>query len=275
MTRTRLMTLALLATVACSDDPTGPAAGTSLSFDVATVAADATAEDVDIMAGMDGEIGYLAGSAAITDGIPTRPGVAGCNFAGGRFTCPRGHHADLSVDREVTFRDAAGATQTAYDALTTASIEIDVTIAGEIDRGPWDATVDRTREFTITGLAGTETTRLVNGSGTESVSGSRHVGNGNGNSGQGNGNTPRSYTLEGTTDINDVVIPVRGEGVAPWPLSGTVTRVFTITPTGTSAGDPVTKTIVVTFNGTANVPATVDGEEFTLNLAARRAVQRN
>jgi hypothetical protein len=275
MTRTRLLTLALLATVACSDDPTGPGAGTDLAFDVATVAADATAEDVDIMAGMDGEIGFLTGTASISDGIPNRPGVAGCNFVGGRFMCPRGQHAELSVDREVTFLDAGGTAQAAYDALTTASIEIDVTIMGEIDRGPWDATIERSRELTITGLEGTETTRLVNGSGTESVTGSRHVGNGNGNSGQGNGNTPRSYTLEGTTEIEDVVVPVRGEGVAPWPLSGTVTRVFTITPTGTNGGDPVTKTIVVTFNGTANVTATLDGEEFTLNLAARRAVRRN
>ncbi len=69
-------------------------------------------------------------------------------------------------------------------------------------------------------------------------------------------------------------MPVRGEGVAPWPLSGTITRIVTITPTGTDGGAPVTRTIVVTFNGTANVPATVNGETFTLNLAARRAVRR-
>ncbi len=37
-------------------------------------------------------------------------------------------------------------------------------------RGNWTATVDRSRDLTITGLAGTETTRTVNGTGTESVS---------------------------------------------------------------------------------------------------------
>ena len=270
MTRNRFFILALLASVACSDDPTGPGADSDVAFDVATVAADATAEDVDIMAGMDGEIGFLTGPVALLDAGPIRPGVAGCNFVGGRFVCPRGHHAELSVERIVTFRDAAGATQAAYDALTTASIDIDVTISGDIDRGPWDASIERSRELTITGLAGTETTRTVNGSGTESVSRSRHA------TGQGENSTTRSYTLDGTVEIEDVIVPVRGEGVAPWPLSGTVTRVFTVTPTGTGGGTPVTKTIVVTFNGTANVTATVNGtESFTLNLAARRAVRRN
>lgn len=274
MTRNQLLALALVASVACSDDPTGPGPGSQMAFDIATVAADATAEDVDIMAGMDGEIGFLSGSpAALLDGVPTRPGVAGCDFAAGRFTCPRGHHNELSVDRTVIFRDAGGIAQTAYDELTTASIDVDVTVFGEIDRGPWDATVERTREITITGLAGTETTRTVNGSGTEDITGSRHIGNGNGNNGEGNGNTPREYTLEAVVDIDDVVMPVRGEGVAPWPLSGTVTRVFTVTRA--TGGDVVTRTIVVTFNGTANVTATLDGEDFTLNLAARRAVRRN
>ena len=267
-----MLAMAVLTVAACSgDDPTGPGTGTTVAFDVATVAADATAEDVDVMAGMDGEIGFLSGAAAISDGGPNRPGVAGCNFADGRFTCPPGRHAELTVERIVTFRDAGGATQSAYDALLTASIDLDVTVSGTIDRGPWDATIERTRELTITGLAGTETTRTVNGSGTESVEGSRHVGN-SGNGGENNG-TARSYTLDAIVDIDDVVMPVRGEGVAPWPLSGTITRVFTITPT--NGGEPVTRTVVVTFNGTANVPATVDGESFTLNLAARRAVRHS
>ncbi len=272
MTRIRPLILALFAVAACTsdNDVTGPGTGTTLAFDVATIASDAVAEDVDIMAGMDGEIGLLTGSALLLDGIPGRPTVSGCNFGGGRFSCPPRNQQGLTLARTVTFLDALGATQAAYDAQTTASIQISVRIQGDVTRGNWSGTVDRSRELTITGLAGTETTRTVNGSGTESVSGSRHAGN----SGNGNGNVTRSYDLDGTVAIADVVMPVRGEGVAPWPLSGTVTRVVTVTPTGTDAGPPVTRTIVVTFNGTANVPATVNGETFTLNLAARRAVRR-
>ena len=277
MTRIRLLALALSFSfaAACSDSVTGPGSGTNVAFDVATVAADATAEDIDIMAGMDGEIGYLAGGgSALVDGIPGRPGVGGCNFAAGRFNCPPNHHQDLTVERSVVFRDALGAAQDAYDDETTASIEIDVSIEGDIKRGPWEATVLRTRELTITGLAGDETTRTINGTGTSAESGSRHTGNGNGNNGNGNGNTPRSYDLDTDITFDDIVMPVRGEGIAPWPLSGTVTRVVTVDPVE-PAGDPFTKTIVITFNGTANVVGTIDGEEFTLNLAARRAVRRN
>ena len=173
------------------------------------------------------------------------------------------------MDRTVGFFDALGAAQAAYDASTTARIEIDVLIAGDVTRGRWTATIERTRDLTITGLAGTETTRTVNGNGTEEATGSRHVGEGGGEN-----QAIRSYDLVGTSAISNVVIPVRSDGSAPWPLSGTITRTITITPTGTGAGSAVTKTIVITFNGTANVPATLDGEEFTLNLAARRAVRR-
>lgn len=272
MTRIRPLLLALFAVAACSsdNDVTGPGNGTTLAFDVATIASDAVAEDVDIMAGMDGEIGLLTGSALLVEGVPGRPAVGGCNFGSGRFACPPRTHQGLTLERTVTFLDALGATQGAYDAETTASIQIAVRIEGDVTRGNWSATVDRSRNLTITGLAGTETTRTVNGTGSESVSGSRH----SGASGGGGSGATRSYDLEGTVAITDVVMPVRGEGVAPWPLSGTITRIVTITPTGTDGGTPVTRTIVVTFNGTANVPATVNGETFTLNLAARRAVRR-
>ena len=74
-----------------------------------------------------------------------------------------------------------------------------------------------------------------------------------------------------TATFVDVVVPVRAEGVAPWPTSGTVTRVITVTPEG---GTPVTRTVIITFNGTATPTATVNGEAFTLNLGNRTAQRR-
>lgn len=263
MLRTRFLAAALLVAAACSDDPTGPGQGSALNLDVAMIGADAAAEDVDVMAGMDGQIGSFAISASLLS-PPDHPNVNGCQFGLGRFNCPPGSRDGLEVERTVTFRDAGGAAQTAYDALTTASIDVVASIDGDVTRGPWSAEIHRTRTFTVTGLAGTETTRTVNGTGTDDVSRSRHAGN----------SPTRSYDLVGTSAAVNVVIPVRGEGVPPWPLSGTVTRIFTITPTGDNAGPPVTKTIVITFNGTANVIGTINGEEFTINLAARRAVHR-
>ncbi len=263
MLRTRFLAVALVVAAACSDDPTGPGTGSSVNLDVAMIAADATAEDIDVMAGMDGQIGSFSISASLLS-PPDRPSVNGCPFGLGRFNCPAGSRDGLDVERTVTFRDAAGAAQAAYDALTTASIDVVASIDGDVTRGPWSAEIHRTRTFTVSGLAGTETTRTVNGTGTDDVSRSRHA----------EGGPTRSYDLVGTSAAVNVVIPVRGEGVAPWPLSGTITRNFTITPTGDNAGPPVTKTIVITFNGTANVIGTINGEEFTINLAARRAVRR-
>ena len=44
---------------------------------------------------------------------------------------------------------------------------------------------------------------------------------------------------------------------------GTVTKIET-----------VTRTVIITFNGTATPPATVNGEPFTINLAQRAAQRR-
>ncbi|MEO5797996.1 MAG: hypothetical protein ABIZ70_05290 [Gemmatimonadales bacterium] len=272
MLRTRLAATGLLVlAAACGSNPTDSSALTaSISQDAATLAADGTAEDVDVMTGMDGGVGYLTtsplSSGASLWSPPTgRPGLTGCNFAAGRFGCPPENRNGLTVNRTVTLLDALGATQTAYDELTTASIHIVASVAGDITHGPWTATVARNRDFTITGLAGTETSRTVNGTGTENVSRSRLT----------EGGETRSYTVTGNSALANVVYPVRTPGVDPWPLSGTVTRTLVMTrSSGPNAGEAVTRTIVITFDGTSTPPATVNGLAFTLDLAARHAARR-
>lgn len=271
MSRTRVMAATLLVfAAACSSSPTESSTpNAAVSLDAATLAADGVAEDVDVMVGMDGGVGYLstsplAAGASLWSPPERRPGFTGCNFASGRFGCPPENRNGLTVNRTVTLLDAQGATQTAYDELTTASIHIVASVQGDITRGPWTATIDRSRDFTITGLAGTETSRTVNGTGTEDISRSRLT----------QGGETRSYTVEGTSTLVNVVIPVRAPGVDPWPLSGTITRVLTMTRTsGPNAGEPVTRTVVITFDGTATPDATVNGEPFELDLSNRRAIR--
>ncbi len=273
MYRNRLIAAGLLLFgAACSSNPTGSTALTaSINQDAATLAADGTAEDVDVMTGMDGGVGYLTTSPLAAFGAsiltpPTgRPGLTGCSFAGGSFTCPSENRNGLTVLRVVTLKDALGATQSAYDELTTASIHIVASVAGDVSHGPWTATITRSRDFTVTGLAGTETTRTVNGTGSENISRSRLT----------EGGETRSYTLTGTSAVVNVVLPVKAPGVDPWPLSGTVTRTMVMTRTsGTSSGETVTRTVVITFNGTARPTATVNGVAFTLDLAARHGERR-
>jgi hypothetical protein len=271
MRSTRLLTAGLLVlAAACSSSPTSTdtAVDALVTADVATMTADATTEDVDVMAAMDGDIGVLV-SSPLADGMmltpPNGPRLTGCTFAAGQFTCPPVTRNGLTINRTVTFKDATGATQSAYDAATTASIHVVASVAGDVSRGPLTATVARNRDFTISGLAGTETTRTVNGTGTETVT----------HSAVSASNATRSYSLTGSSTVANVVVPVRAEGVDPWPLSGTITRTYTVTHTnGAGNGRTVTRTVVVTFNGTSTPTATVNGEPFTLDLAHRTAAHR-
>lgn len=247
---------ALLLVVACNSTPTSsPILTSRISEDVATVAADATAEDVDLMVGMNGLPGNMAFAT------PPIGGTNGCGFGGGRFTCPPNSANGLTSTRTVAFFDAAGAAQQGYDAALTARIEVQMRIQGDVSRGPWSASIDRSRDMVFTGLLGAETTRTANGTATGSASRVRVR----------EGQATRGHEMSETATIVDVVIPVRAEGVTPWPLSGTITRVVTVTPEG---GTAVTRTVIITFDGTASPPATVNGEPFTIDLANRRAMRR-
>lgn len=264
MLRTRLMVAGLMiAAAACSNDSgTNPGDDALITADVATAAADGIAEDVAMMTMMDGTIS--ASAASLNGGGDWRPGLTGCNFASGTFACPALTRNGLTVVRAVTLLDASGAPQSFYDALTTASIHVVADISGEVTHGPWSATVARHRDFTVTGLAETETTRTVNGTGSEMVSHSRST------------NNPRAYDIVGSSAAVNVVLPVRSaDNSNNWPISGTITRTLTITVTaGGNAGHVVTRTVSITFNGTSSVTATVNGVEFTIDLTGRTATPR-
>lgn len=263
--RTRTLLAATLAlAAACSSDPVSPdvETGSTLNLDMATAAADAVAEDVDVMAGMTGDVGYLGGGAALFDGPPQGPGnVNGCGFGGGRWSCPPNPANGLTVTRSIAFYDAADQPQDAYDPDETAWIDIQMTLEGDVTRGPWSSSIFRTRHLVFTGLEGDNDTRIVNGEGSEEISRSGQPGN----------SPARSYEVEGEFTIEDVVVPVPGDGVDPWPLSGTITRTWTVTRNG---GDPVTRVVVVIFNGTSTPDATVNGEPFELDLTERMARRR-
>ena len=89
--------------------------------------------------------------------------------------------------------------------------------------------------------------------------GSRHTDNG----------PERSYDLECSLTVAGVVVPVPSGGDA-WPLSGTITRQCTVTFVGGPRdGQTISRTAVVTFNGTQNVTLTVGGKTFDLDLKNR------
>lgn len=274
MTRTRLMAAGLfIVAAACSStdmttSDTTAASDLVVTSDVAADAADGFAEDVDVMTGMDGRIGNISadvrGAFFLSLG-GWRPGLTGCTFVGGVFTCPDTLRNGLNVSRVVTLKDAAGDTESVYDSLLTASINIIADISGDRTHGPWSATVARHREINITGLAGIETTRAVNGTGNETVSQSRVTRN----------DSTRSYTIVGSSVITNVVMPVRSsDGGNGWPISGSITRMLTITLTsGPNAGKTETRTITLTFDGTSTPTASVNGQQFTIDCVNHTATR--
>lgn len=246
-----------VALAACNTDGSGPDLGNLdsrlLNRDVALATADAATQDVEIMGGPTGAFGFgLAPSFASSDDPASRP-----------FRCGTHERDALTITRTCTFKDANGATQTSYDSVTTASATIQAEIKGTITRENWSATVSRTRNLVVTGLAGAETSRTWNGTGSGSALRSRHSDNGD----------PRQYDITGTTTITNVVVGIpRSENT--WPLSGTVTHQATIKITGgPNDGQTRTRTATITFNGTQFVPIVVNGNQFTFDLALRKIVR--
>ena len=225
-TTTGLFVVSVLSFAACDDNPTETdtnAFDQSINFDVAMVSADATIEDVQAL----------------------RDPQSGGFFMFGR-----------EGSRTATFYDADGTEQDAYDEATTASIHIVMEMTRELERTNWTASVFRTREMTVTGLEGAETTRTVNGAGSEAMTRSRHADN----------DGLRTYEMNGTRTMENVVHAVPH----PYPLSGTITRNMTITITTEANGSETrTREVIITFNGTQYPEMMVDGELYEIDLAAR------
>ncbi len=232
----RIGGLALLSTfaLAACNDANGPSElDQAIDEDVALVAADAALEDLQQMFF---SVGSQPASGVSFD-VPT-------NFS-----------------RTVSFFDDAGVLQDAYNPLTTASIRILIEMSGAVERDGWTATIARSRDVTVSGLAGQETVRTWNGTSSTEVTRSQHT----------DENGTRTYEMSGVGTIEDVVRGVPRD-VNPWPLSGTITRSITVVITNGPNGNVThERTVVITFDGTQFATLTVNGEEFELDLAARQS----
>ena len=245
------LVLAASAALAGCAENTGPdVLDQALTLNAAIVAADATLEDL-TLARTPFAFG-IQGAPELGMG-PGGPGHMG--EPGGR----RGIGGDLSGTRSVTFYDAAGLVQDAYDPLTTASIHFVMEIGGNVERTGWSGTVTRTRDMTVSGLEGEEATRTFHGSGSESVTRSRTLEDG----------SEASFDMAGTFNHSALVVPVPGSE-SRYPLSGTVTRTMSATVINGPEGD-VTRNVnvVITFNGTSTATATVNGETYEIDLDTR------
>jgi hypothetical protein len=253
MTNRNILGLALATALglgACGEATTGPdLLDQALSLNAAVVAADATLEDITLARG---PLGFAHGGLGLGPG----GGMGPAGEPGGG----RGIGGELSGTRSVTFYDKDGGVQAAYDSLTTASFHVVVDIAGDVARGGWSGSVKRTRDMTVSGLLGVETTRTVNGKGTESVQRSRTLDDG----------TEASFDMTGSFIQENLVVPVPGSA-KPYPLSGKITRTLKVTVVNGPKGDQTRDvTAVITFDGDSTATAVVNGETYEIDLDARR-----
>jgi hypothetical protein len=224
---------------ACDDTAGLDSIDDAVVRDMAIVAADATLEEVNTMGQ---PFGFRGG---------------GLGFEGGRPGGHRGLGADGSGTTEETFYDADGNIQDAYDELTTDRIDVVTVVNGEVAREDWSAVINREREMTITGLAGEEAVRTLNGTGTSEVSRSRHTDDGD-----------RTYEMSGASTHSDVVVPIPGSDPR-YPLSGTITRSMTSTRTSADGTETRSMEMTITFDGDETAVAVVNGETVEIDLSAR------
>ena len=248
---------------ACSGDSTGTQATPLLNADVATVIADNTGDDVDIMREPVFFVAMPIGAAGPSLGPGSgdlSPANCTYNATTQRVECPVVTRAGtLTVTRSYAFWDASNVVQNHYDAALTAKANIQTHISGDRTGEFWSGSIDRTRDMTVTGLVGTETQRTWNGTGTSSVTRSRHTESGE----------ERSYDISCTLTVANVVVPVPN-GDQRFPVSGSITHTCTITfDGGPRDGQTVQRTATVTFNGSATATVTVGDRTFDIDLGTR------
>jgi hypothetical protein len=217
-----------------------------LDRDVALYAADAAGQDIEFMHGPGGHFGLGLGPA---------PGF---------FECESVERDGLTVTRACEYYAADGTPQTAFDPGVTDRIVMHVELSGEIDRGPWSATVDRERDIVVTGLVADTGQHVWNATGTGTMSRIRTTRDGD----------EVQMDMSSTSSATDVIIPVPRTSDG-WPLGGTITTSVSIDITGGDMdGEHHTRDVTIVFDGTQYAEVTVNGETFTIDLANRQHTGR-
>ena len=258
---------------ACSADSMNSIQISADDVDQAAVisASDATAEDVSIIASSDmsmsgGAVASRTGGSLLLSRVPvaSTPNYVwtfsnSCTYSAGRFTCPPITSGGLTLTRDYAFYDASQTPQSAYDASTTASANFHVSVTGVHTALTGADTVNRDRNLTVSGLAGAETSRTWNGTGTRNDHGSRQE-----------TDVTRSYQTNDNVTVSNVVVNLPRSS-NPWPVSGSVTRQISgtasVTKLGVTKSFSVNRTVTITFNGTQQAAVTVNGNSYTLDLS--------
>jgi hypothetical protein len=158
------------------------------------------------------------------------------------FVCTPATAGGVTIEQSFTLLTASGATQSAFDQATTASVTTNTSVTGtEVDESS-TITIDGQEELTLSGLL----------TGPHTLNGSSHV-HLAGTFDDGTTNVPLDITV--TSSITNVVLPANTTlGAQIWPTSGTIV----VESSGSFADlPPSTSRLTMTFNGTSTVTVTI------------------
>ncbi len=189
-------------------------------------------------------------------GDPILKGNCTYNATSGNVVCDPQNVNGITVNRTARYLTAAGATQAAFDSVTTNTIQTTVTAAGTTTRRDSSvSTVQSSSQRSVSGLAKGSTQRTVNGtsSGTENTTGTNSTG------------SFSAVRVIGDTTKN-VIIPVRTESVVTYPTAGTIIRNLkaTLTYVGRAATTSIRRE-VITYDGTATAKIVLTQDGVTQN----------
>jgi hypothetical protein len=181
-----------------------------------------------------------------------------CTFdsASSRLVCATSSDRGLTVERSIQYKDASGTVQSAFDTLTTNSVNVRASVNGTRTRGDFSTTVEHTSDQTVVGLAPGSTHRTVNGasSGKETTTGTNDTG--------------QFTAVRNVSDkIEGVVIPVSTTaGKPPYPTAGKITRSMEVTLTYAGQSPQTSsRSEVITYDGSAAAKLVITRDGVTQN----------
>lgn len=177
------------------------------------------------------------------------------------FVCPIVSKNSHQYTVSYQLFDSLGTVQSAYNSVSTDSIHFVVfdtaAVAYTWNYNSYADTVSIHRNATLSNLKGNpDTVHVWNGTGAGAGLSIRQ------------GQITRIYQLTSSDTTTDLTFR-QPRLLNPYPLSGTIVRNYTIVRTREGSDTThliASRRVVVTFNGTVNVPMTVGGTLFMLNL---------
>jgi len=185
------------------------------------------------------------------------------------FVCPTLTWMGHSLSVSYTLFDSLGVAQSQYSPTLTASVALVVSDTGAVaytwNNNSFADTSSHHRNVTLSNLLGSpDTLHIWNGVGSTAIHSVR------------SGQITKTYQLSSNDTTTNVAIR-QPHGLNPYPLSGTIVRNYSVVRTKQASDTTThsaTRRVVVTFNGTADVPMTVGTETYSLNLDSHRVTKQ-